>query len=481
MISLISIFLFIFSADAFSSSANNNVAMYWGQNSVGSQQPLASYCQSNAADIVILSFLYQFPNIQLNFANACEGSFTEAGTLHCPHIAEDIKICQGLGKKVLLSLGGASGAYGFTSEDQGADFATKLWNTFGNSQDQTNRPFDDAVVDGFDFDIENNDQTGYVALGKELRNLFAQDTSKQYYLSAAPQCPYPDQSVGNVLSEVEIDFAFVQFYNNYCSLGPLFNWNTWLDYAQNTSPNKNIKLFLGLPGAPAAAGSGYADPSTVSKYLTSEIMSSPYFGGISLWDAASAWSNVNNGNNFAENMKLILGNEVVVSSSVAIVASTSSTLTSTTSTSTTLTSTTSTSTTSTSSTSTSSTNVPITTSSEVTTSAVEETTSTSATTTSTSATSTSTSSTTTLTSATSTTTSTSATSTTAVTTSTTIPELSTSENNEVKPATLEKPLSTIIYTPTTLITTPKPTVINGVKTIFTTALTTVKVTTIVAY
>lgn len=476
MISLISIFLFIFSADAFSSSANNNIAMYWGQNSVGSQQPLASYCQSNAADIVILSFLYQFPNIQLNFANACEGSFTEAGTLHCPQIAEDIKICQGLGKKVLLSLGGASGAYGFTSEDQGADFATKLWNTFGNSQDQTNRPFDDAVVDGFDFDIENNDQTGYVALGKELRNLFAQDTSKQYYLSAAPQCPYPDQSVGNVLSEVEIDFAFVQFYNNYCSLGPLFNWNTWLDYAQNTSPNKNIKLFLGLPGAPAAAGSGYADPSTVSKYLTSEIMSSPYFGGISLWDAASAWSNVNNGNNFAENMKLILGNEVVVSSSVAIVASTSSTLTSTTSTSTT-----STSTTSTSSTSTSSTNVPITTSSEVTTSAVEETTSTSATTTSTSATSTSTSSTTTLTSATSTTTSTSATSTTAVTTSTTIPELSTSENNEVKPATLEKPLSTIIYTPTTLITTPKPTVINGVKTIFTTALTTVKVTTIVAY
>ena len=458
MISLISIFLFIFSADAFSSSANNNVAIYWGQNSVGSQQPLASYCQSNAADIVILSFLYQFPNIQLNFANACEGgSLTEAGTLHCPQIAKDIKICQGLGKKVLLSLGGAKGEYGFSSEDQGADFATKLWNTFGNSQDQTNRPFDDAVVDGFDFDIENKDQTGYVSLAKELRKLFAQDTSKQYYLAAAPQCPYPDESVGALLSEVEIDFAFVQFYNNYCSLGSLFNWNTWLDYAQNTSPNKNIKLFLGLPGAPGAAGSGYADPNTVSKYLTSEIMSSPNFGGISLWDADSAWSNVNNGNNFAENMKLILGNEVVVSSIVAKVASTSSTR----------------AWLKTSSTSTSSTNVPTTTSTSATT------TSTSSTKTSTSSTKTSTSFTKTSTS--STTTSTSATSTTAVATFATIPELAISENKQVKPATLVKPLSTIIYTPTTLITTPKPTVINGVKTVYTTALTTVLATTIVAY
>ena len=44
-------------------------------------------------------------------------------------------------------------------------------------------------------DNENKDQTGYVAFVKSLRTQFATDKSKQYYISAAPQCPLPDASI----------------------------------------------------------------------------------------------------------------------------------------------------------------------------------------------------------------------------------------------------------------------------------------------
>ena len=41
--------------------------------------------------------------------------------LRCPKIEEGIKACQAKGKTVLMSLGGASGAYGFKDEAQGEE------------------------------------------------------------------------------------------------------------------------------------------------------------------------------------------------------------------------------------------------------------------------------------------------------------------------------------------------------------------------
>lgn len=289
----------------FDALSKSNVAVYWGQNSYGGQQRLSQYCESDAVDIVLLSFLYSFPsNLQVDFSNACGDSYPD-GLKHCSTIGQDIKTCQSLGKKVLLSLGGALGAYGFTSDSQATTFATTLWNKFGGGSDDE-RPFDDAVVDGFDLDLENNSQTGTVALGNALRSEFAKDTTKTYYLSAAPQCPYPDASVGEYLSGVDVDFAFIQFYNNYCALGSNFNWDTWQTFASGTSPNKNIKLFLGLPGAQSSAGSGYVTPDTVKQYVD-EIKSTENFGGIMLWDASSGFGNVVDGMPFVEQMKSILG------------------------------------------------------------------------------------------------------------------------------------------------------------------------------
>lgn len=277
-----------------------NVVAYWGQNAGGSQQQLLSYCNDDSVDILVLSFMNNFPQVSLDFSNMCLGQFS-SGLLHCTQISQDIKTCQQNGKKILLSLGGATGSYGFQSDSDAQQFATTLWNKFGGGQD-SQRPFDDAVVDGFDFDIENKDQTGYPALANALRSHFLQDLSKQYYISAAPQCVYPDESVGDLLLQTQVDFAFIQFYNNYCSLDKSFNFDTWEKFAQSSSPNKNIKLYVGLPGSSASAGSGYVDASTVQQQYAS-FSSSPNFGGFSVWDVSSA-----DGSGFLQQLKGILAN-----------------------------------------------------------------------------------------------------------------------------------------------------------------------------
>ena len=104
-----------------------------------------------------------------------------------------------MGKKVLLSLGGAIPNNQHLDSDASAvEFATFLWEAFGpeDTSKTTPRPFGNAVVDGFDFDIENvlvaGENTGDLSRGygtmvNTLRTLYNTDKSKSYYISAAPR------------------------------------------------------------------------------------------------------------------------------------------------------------------------------------------------------------------------------------------------------------------------------------------------------
>lgn len=303
-------------------SASNQVALYWGQNGAGGQERLAQYCQETDVDIVLLSFLNLFPDpLNVNFANQCGNTF-ESGLLHCSQIGADIKTCQSLGKTVLLSLGGGVGDYGFSDAASATKFADTLWNKFGAGEDPE-RPFDDAVIDGFDFDIEHGSTTGYPELATALRSKFAKDSSKNYFLSAAPQCPYPDASLGDLLSKVPLDFAFIQFYNNYCSIDGQFNYDTWSKFA-DSAPNKNIKLFVGVPATSNIAG--YVDTSKLSSAIE-EIKCDSHFAGVSLWDASGAWLNTNDkGENFVVQVKNVLNqNACVAPTSSATTQSTTTT------------------------------------------------------------------------------------------------------------------------------------------------------------
>ncbi|CEG69456.1 hypothetical protein RMATCC62417_05530 [Rhizopus microsporus] len=274
-----------------------SIVTYWGQNSRGtskSQRSLASYCDGNT-DVVVLAFLYSFKDKdlpELNLANSCDGArFSGTNLLQCSEVGRDIKSCQNKGKIVLLSLGGAAGVYGFSNDQNARDFADTLWNIFGGGKSKT-RPFGDAVVDGFDLDIEGGGSAGYGAMVKRLRSHFNKDKSKKYYITGAPQCPFPDAMLGPALEEVGFDAVFVQFYNNYCStLSSSFNFQTWDRWARHSSPNKNIKVFLGLPGSSAAAGSGYVPYRSLSPVVNKLYTTYSSFGGIMLWDASAGYGN----------------------------------------------------------------------------------------------------------------------------------------------------------------------------------------------
>ena len=135
-------------------SGSGQSVLYWGQNNA--ERTLGSYCSdSNGPDIVVLAFLYEYGNSQTPYGNFGEYCVTST---ECGDVEEDIAACQAAGKKVLVSLGGAVGAYSLTSDDDANATAQDLWDMFGNPSQMSNgsaiRPFGEQVINGFDLDIE---------------------------------------------------------------------------------------------------------------------------------------------------------------------------------------------------------------------------------------------------------------------------------------------------------------------------------------
>ena len=175
---------------------------------------------------------------------------------------------------------------------------------FGPAQSgsSVNRPFNTAVIDGFDFDFESA-TSNMAPFAQRLRTLMNAATAaggKSYYLSAAPQCPYPDVADNDMLNgAVSFDFIMVQFYNNYCGLQSFvsgsttqnnFNFGTWDTWARTVSLNKNVKVLLGIPGNSGAAGSGYVSGSSLAAIIAyCKTFSS--FGGVMVWDMTQLYAN----------------------------------------------------------------------------------------------------------------------------------------------------------------------------------------------
>ena len=175
----------IVSGGAFNAASNSNVAVYYGQTAATSQVTLAQMCQDSNVDIVILAFLNEitgpggYPTV--NFGAAC-GSSSPAqdakgatGLLSCPTMAADITTCQGLGKKVLLSIGGSVGNSAFSSVAGAQSFATRVWNLFGSGtgEDSDLRPFGSTILDGIDIGKSHFIQ---MADAKHLLTMYTQTT-----------------------------------------------------------------------------------------------------------------------------------------------------------------------------------------------------------------------------------------------------------------------------------------------------------------
>ncbi|KAL9101018.1 MAG: hypothetical protein Q9163_003684 [Psora crenata] len=327
----------------FDPAANTNLAVYWGQGAY--QKRLKHFCEDSNIDIIPIGFLNQFPDQTggypgTNFGNQCgaETYDNPDGTpslllSNCPYIGPDIKFCQAMGKKILLSLGGGYPTNQHIMSIQSAnDFADFLWRAFGPDNEPQGstfpRPFGDAAVDGFDLDIESMVAPGeapsnhYRDLVDRLRHHYQQE-SKPYYISGAPQCIVPDANLAEAIQHAQFDFLFLQFYNTpFCSARAYFDhtygasngagdsditFDKWVDFVH--SARSTAKLFLGLPAAPAVPydPAMYLQPAEAKEIL--EYFQCKYpdeFGGVMLYEATASEGNPIDGKPYADGLKIDL-------------------------------------------------------------------------------------------------------------------------------------------------------------------------------
>lgn len=253
------------------------IAIYWGQN--GNEGTLNDTCATGRYSYVNLAFLYKFGGGQtpeINLAGHCNPASNG-----CAILSDDIKYCQKLGIKVILSIGGGVGNYSLASRRDARKVARYLWKNFLGGK-SSSRPLGRAVLDGIDFDIELGSTKYWQDLARFLKAYSKR--RRIVYLSAAPQCPFPDQFLGTALNTGLFDYVWVQFYNNppcAYSSGNITNlissWNRW------TKSIVAQRIFLGLPASPQAAGSGYIPPDVLTSQILPVIKKSRKYGGVMLW------------------------------------------------------------------------------------------------------------------------------------------------------------------------------------------------------
>ncbi|KAI0997506.1 hypothetical protein K3495_g10682 [Podosphaera aphanis] len=302
----------------FDALSRNSISVYWGQNALSqannslAQQRLSHYCKHSNIDLIPIGFVTSFGDLVTNFASAtdvCE-AVEDTNSKYCPQIEQDIVECQETyGKTITLSLGGATYSEGgFPSDDAAVTAANKIWASFGplTNEPPTKamiRPFGKAVVDGFDLDIETP-SSNMKPFANQLRSLMDAAASgpngKRYYLTAAPQCPFPDKQFGPLLDgTIAFDAVMVQFYNNICGADSYvagstsqerFNFAAWDNWAKSNTKNPNIKVMLGIAGGQTGAKTGYVSGDTL-KSLIEYSMSFSSFGGVMIWDMTEIEAN----------------------------------------------------------------------------------------------------------------------------------------------------------------------------------------------
>ncbi|KAF9618556.1 hypothetical protein IFM89_002251 [Coptis chinensis] len=270
--------LFLSTLVSTSLAAGVPISIYWGQN--GYEGSLESTCATGKFAYVNIAFLNVFGSgrtPELNLAGHCNPLNNG-----CTFVRNGIRSCQSKGIKVMLSLGGGIGSYSIASEEDARQVADYLWNNFLGGK-STSRPLGDAVLDGIDFDIELGSTENWDILARYLSGHSTQ--ARKVLLTAAPQCPFPDAHLGQALNTGLFDYVWVQFYNNpQCQYSPgniwklIDSWNRWA----STIPAK--KIFMGLPAAPGAAGSGFMPPNVLTNEVLPIIRTYRKFGGVMLWN-----------------------------------------------------------------------------------------------------------------------------------------------------------------------------------------------------
>ncbi|KAJ1413810.1 Glycoside hydrolase family 18, catalytic domain [Sesbania bispinosa] len=256
-----------------------DIVVYWGQDE--REGSLAATCNTGLYKIVNIAFLSTFGSgrqPQLNLAGHCDPASNG-----CKNVSIDIKNCQKKGIKIMLSIGGGNTGYSLSSTEDARNVADYIWNNFLGGKSRS-KPLGDAMLDGIDFDIEvGGGEAYYGELARRLRQHSL--GGRKLHLTAAPQCPFPDQHLKGALSTGLFDYVWVQFYNN----GPCQfdsgnsnkfqkSWNQWI------SSIRAHKIYVGVPASPSAAGSGYVPTRVLISQVLPFVKRSYKYGGVMLWD-----------------------------------------------------------------------------------------------------------------------------------------------------------------------------------------------------
>ncbi|KAL6851555.1 hypothetical protein ACP4OV_020488 [Aristida adscensionis] len=247
------------------------ITVYWGQ--TANEGSLRKACESKLYSTVIISFLTRFGGGGGYKLDLAGHSWAAVGP--------DIKYCQSKDVLVLLSIGGGIGKYSLASKADAKAVADHLWDFYLGGRSKS-RPFGNAVLDGIDFDIELGSTKHYDDLARYLKQRSRK--GRKVWLTAAPQCPFPDRMLGEALRTGLFDRVHVQFYNNpVCSYREknvaAFTkaWKRWASSLPRSS------VYLGLPASAKAAGSGYVSPAALKSRVLPIVQRSRNYGGIMLW------------------------------------------------------------------------------------------------------------------------------------------------------------------------------------------------------
>ncbi|EPE29459.1 (Trans)glycosidase [Glarea lozoyensis ATCC 20868] len=289
----------------FNPSAKANVAVYYGQTPATAQYDLLSQCSQSSIDIIVLAFITGKTagnKPTYDFGLGCSDTVPSA----CTKLAADINKCQrAYGKKILIAIGGATGRVTFSNDAEARAFGNAVWDTFGTvSAKKVGRPFGNVVVDGFDFDNETGNPTSYLTLSNTLRSRFPRSSAsaKRFYLSAGPQCPYPDAS--NPMDMLlTLDFVFVQFYNNpSCEIGSAGfqdSLKTWSLALSRNGRVRGPRVMIGAPSWPPAGPTAYNNGIKSAKGINAIVASTKgkyaNLGGLMFWDGPEGTANVEGG------------------------------------------------------------------------------------------------------------------------------------------------------------------------------------------
>ncbi|KAF2117276.1 glycoside hydrolase superfamily [Lophiotrema nucula] len=305
----------------FNANFKSNIVMYWGQDSAnlaGDNERLSKYCDDVNVDVFSIAFLtrtkgaanvpatVQAPSIpqRILFAKATLKNFANQGDaphcaafpgtelLECKELEEDIKTCQSKNKTILLSIGGDRYQVSeFSSSADATNMANTVWDIFGPPNDQAKyRPFGSAAVDGIDLDFEHPDLKYLDAFAAQLRKRLDQKPDgKTRFLTAAPQCPFPDIPMQSIFNTVAMDFLMIQFYNNPCGVTSLssFNMEQWDSWA--SAKNKSMRLLMGVPGGTKGGLADFQMSPNLKQFID-KSKSYASFGGVMVWDVSQAMS-----------------------------------------------------------------------------------------------------------------------------------------------------------------------------------------------